>query len=292
MVGWLIYNKEDAKKNEAYIGFYLEEGHKRGIEIRLLFREEIEFGLEKNQLFISYKGGEVSSPDFVISRTIYPLLSSQVELMGIPVFNNSEVARICNDKALTYQYITRTGIPIIDSSFVINKDLNSQLEKITKPTVIKAVDGHGGSQVFLLDEKDINQPGLIKDIIAQMKDSDCVLQPLTGNRNSDLRVYVIGKDIIAAVIRRAHKGFRSNYSLGGEVSVYELSEQEKVMVNKIIEIFDFGLVGIDFLIGNKGELIFNEIEDVVGARMLYSCTDINLVGLYLDFIQNKIYKDN
>jgi gamma-F420-2:alpha-L-glutamate ligase len=59
-------------------------------------------------------------------------------------------------------------------------------------------------------------------------------------------------------------------------------------VNQILNLFDFGLVGIDFLIGDKGELIFNEIEDVVGARMLYQCTDINLVGLYLDYIQTRI----
>lgn len=288
MIGWLIYSEVDAKKNEVYIRFYLEEGYKRGVEIRLIYREALEFGIKGSQLFLSYEGREFAPPDFVISRTIYPLLSRQLELMGIPVFNNAEVARICNDKALTYQYIARTGLSIIDTSFVKNIDIRSQIEKITKPAVIKAVDGHGGSQVFLLEEKDLNQPGAIEEMIEQMKCSDSVLQPLTGNKNSDLRVYVIGKDIITAVIRTANTGFRSNYSLGGEISVYTLSDQEKVMVNKIIELFDFGLVGIDFLIGNNGELIFNEIEDVVGARMLYSCTKINLVGLYLDFILNRI----
>ena len=35
-------------------------------------------------------------------------------------------------------------------------------------------------------------------------------------------------------------------------------------------------------------MVFNEIEDVVGARMLYSKTDINIVSLYLDFILNEI----
>ena len=48
------------------------------------------------------------------------------------------------------------------------------------------------------------------------------------------------------------------------------------------------MVGIDFIIGDRNELIFNEIEDVVGARMLYQTSNINLVGLYLDYIKSEI----
>ena len=54
--------------------------------------------------------------------------------------------------------------------------------------------------------------------------------------------------------------------------------------------FDFGLVGIDFIVGNDGELIFNEIEDVVGSRMLYAVSDISVVPLYLDYIQARLRK--
>ena len=56
-------------------------------------------------------------------------------------------------------------------------------------------------------------------------------------------------------------------------------------MNKIIDLFEFGLVGIDFIIGDESELIFNEIEDVVGSRMLYQCApEINIVERYLRFI--------
>ena len=60
-------------------------------------------------------------------------------------------------------------------------------------------------------------------------------------------------------------------------------------MSKIVELFDFGMVGIDFIIGDSGELIFNEIEDVVGARMLYQCMPgVNLVGKYLRFIKETL----
>ncbi len=288
MTGWLIYSKADAIKNAAYIELYMEEAKVRGIEIILIYREELAFGVKHGKNDINYQETSVMLPSFAICRTIYPLLSCHLESMGIPVFNNGKVAEICNDKAKTYQYVAKAGIPIIDTCFIKNNEIRESFMKIKGPTVAKAVDGHGGSQVFLLDENVLNNPETIEDIINRMEDSDIVLQPLTGKKNSDLRVYVIGDKIVASVLRTADTGFRSNYSLGGQVCLYPLSDYEKMTVEKIIDLFEFGMVGIDFLIGEEGELIFNEIEDVVGARMLYHCSDINLVGLYIDFICKQI----
>jgi glutathione synthase/RimK-type ligase-like ATP-grasp enzyme len=55
------------------------------------------------------------------------------------------------------------------------------------------------------------------------------------------------------------------------------------MVEAIAQQFHFGLVGVDFIF-HKGELVFNEIEDAVGTRMLYMHTDMDIVRDYLDFI--------
>ena len=59
------------------------------------------------------------------------------------------------------------------------------------------------------------------------------------------------------------------------------------MVNKVIDIFDFGFVGIDFMFSD-GQMIFNEIEDVVGARMLYHLTDLDVVDIYVAHILKTI----
>jgi gamma-F420-2:alpha-L-glutamate ligase len=195
---------------------------------------------------------------------------------------------------------------MVDSSFYRNSQVSEALTMLQNETVIKAVDGHGGSQVFLINERQNNNPeegietldysgeemdGVRQYILNGIGSSDVVIQPFTGSRCQDLRVYVIGKEIIAAVLRTAASGFKSNYSLGGEVRLYELSEQELVIVNIIIDEFDFGLVGIDFIIGDNGELIFNEIEDVVGARMLYQTSEINIVERYLSYIYAVVIKN-
>lgn len=288
MVGWLIYSEQDIEKNKRYIDFYREEGKLQGIQIILLLVEKMEFGICNNTWFLTYNQKEIEYPDFAICRTIYPLLNKQLEYMGIKVFNNSQVAEICNDKAKTYQYIAGLGIQIVDSTFYQNSMVKQIFNKIQEPSVIKAVAGHGGNQVFLIDPNNSTEVEHQNNVIIQkLTSSDVVLQPLIGSRHQDLRVYIIGDEIIAAVLRTAKEGFKSNFSLGGEVAKYELSANEIQIVEKIIKHFEFGLVGIDFIIGDNGELIFNEIEDVVGARMLYQCTDINLVRLYIAFIRSK-----
>jgi len=279
---WIIYFKDSAEYNKTYIDFYIEEGRKLGINFRLILAEDIKFGVKDGKLFLSHFSGELSLPDFAVVRAIYPLLSKHLELMGIPVYNNSFVSEICNDKARTYQYLAQTGIPMADTCFYKNFQVEKQLP-IQAPTVIKAVDGHGGRQVFLVEDYKAYEHKA-NEIVRGIGSSDVVIQPLTGSRFQDLRVYVIGTQIIAAVLRTSKEGFKANYSLGADVRLYDLNEDEKKLVRTIIGKFEFGLVGIDFLIGDNGELIFNEIEDVVGSRMLYKCSDINIVELYLKFI--------
>lgn len=287
MIGWIIYFRQAADYNKQYINFYIEEGARLGVEIKLVLVEDLEFGIRNNSWFIKYQKSEVDYPDFVICRAIYPLLSRQLEYMGIRVFNNSSVAEICNDKARTYQYLASTKIAMADSCFYKGFQLDDIISNLNNERVVKAVEGHGGSQVFLLSPDQIRK-GDMAEIKQALYGSDLVLQPKIGHKNQDLRVYVIGKEIIAAVLRRAKEGFRANFSLGGEVCLYELSQEERELVKIIIDKFDFGLVGIDFLIGDDGQLIFNEIEDVVGSRMLYKCSDINIVERYLRYILDSI----
>ena len=187
---------------------------------------------------------------------------------------------ICNDKAKTYQYVAQLKIPMVETRFCKKNQLKLELQQMKNEVVVKSVSGHGGTEVFLVQNQEYDPRMLTIE-------SDFVIQPLVGNKHQDLRVYVLGKEILACVLRIAKEGFKSNFSLGGNVELYQLSEEQEENVNRITALFDFGLVGIDFIIADDGTLLFNEIEDVVGARMLYQCTDINLVKKYLSYIKLK-----
>lgn len=280
--GWLVYDRAGAEYNESYIRMHYEEAEKLSIQIELIYVEELSFGVEQQRPVVFYEGNKADRPDFVICRTIYPFLTRMLEQAGFTVFNNAKVAEIANDKAKTYAYLAEQGIPMADSRFIRRKDAKEAIGKLPEHWVVKAVDGHGGKQVFLKEK------GNIEEILEKTGQSDLVAQPFLDGPREDVRVYVLGKEILACVRRRAKDGFKSNFSLGGEVELYTLTEEEEQFVRKIIDRFSFGLVGIDFLINADGQFVFNEIEDVVGARMLYQLTDINLVERYFRFILEQI----
>ena len=89
------------------------------------------------------------------------------------------------------------------------------------------------------------------------------------------------------MLRTSTESFKSNYSLGGNVELYELNSEEKQMVNDILKVLYIDYGGIDFIF-NDGKAVFNEIEDAVGARMLYQVSDIDIIKEYVQYISNRV----
>lgn len=255
---WLIYNKSEALRNERYINFYFEKCALGGVDIKLVIIEE---GIDFSRL-----------PDAAIVRVMAPDLSERLEKMGVKVYNNSFLSRIANDKAETFLYLSAHGVETPETFLVTDSFMPPFF-----PIVLKPACGKGGRDVCMIKTYD--------EYLAYRKrvTEKCIAQRPVSDLGKDLRVYVVGNKIIAAMLRRSKKDFRSNFCLGGEARSYKLSKEEEEKVGKIISLFDIGYAGIDFMFDN-GKIIFNEIEDVVGARMLYIYTSVDPVAEYIDYI--------
>jgi len=67
-----------------------------------------------------------------------------------------------------------------------------------------------------------------------------------------------------------------------------LTEENKKSVKRILEYLKSDFIGIDFMLNQKVEFVFNEIEDVVGIRTLYEYGHIDTAKVYVEYIaQNK-----
>ena len=151
------------------------------------------------------------------------------------------------------------------------------------PVVIKPCCGHGGANVTLI--RNDEEYAKARQEIAP---DEYVIQPLATTIGRDMRVYIIGNKPIAAVLRTADGDFRSNFSLGGKVEAMTLSEEERTLISRVCEVFDFCLAGVDIMY-HEGHAVINEIEDVVGCRMLYKThPDIDVVPLYIDHILKEL----
>ncbi|MEG0580278.1 MAG: hypothetical protein RR490_10220, partial [Niameybacter sp.] len=110
MKGLLVYKNEDYKKNKSYAQLLIEYGKLLDLEIEVVHYEAIQMGVDEKGLWISSNHRSLEAIDFVINRTRESMLSKQLELMGIKVFNSYEVTHLANHKGRTHQFISSLGI--------------------------------------------------------------------------------------------------------------------------------------------------------------------------------------
>ena len=254
--GLIVYSIIDKDKNTWFIDKYIKSFQDRGVS--LIYKEESEVSsfVQNNEVsFVIYRGRN------------YRLVES-LEEKGIRCFNNHFTNKIANDKYLTYQFFSSLNLPVIPSF--------SSLEEVGEfPLIMKSVDGHGGQEVFLIKNQ--------KDAETKQKENKRYVYQKYYSNNSDLRLYVLNKQVIGAVLRQNKKDYRSNFSLGGEVQTYKPSQRIVDLAIKAATLLNADYIGVDFIKVNNRWCI-NEVEDPVGARMLYKTSKIDVIKLLTDYI--------
>jgi len=289
----LLYDEIDIKKNQWFISHFIEESQKRGIFMTLYTSQDLYNNLfSKDSLRtdnpIDWSKLD-SKPDFIINRSRDSFLSCCFEQNSIRSFNKSNIIKIANDKDYTYRYLKDVEhLPYVCCSIkelanIQKNDLPSLVSSLGFPLVIKPTDGHGGDNISLAINSDDYCNKIEYLIESENINRNYIFQKYSSHPGQDLRVYVMGNNILAGVMRSSDTDFRSNFSLGGKASLHNLSEEELTLVNKISSIFPADFIGIDFIY-DQGKPVLNEIEDAVGCRMLYSLTDIDVIPIYLDYI--------
>ena len=254
--GIIVYNDHDKELNQWFVDNCLKSLNYD--DFSLLYKEE-------NEALDYIKQNQV---DFVIYRARNYALLNAIECRGIRCFNNSLTNRIANNKYKTYEFLKENGFPCLET-FLDSGQLSF-------PFVMKSIDGHGGSEVYLISSEDEMKP----------VDKEYIYQGYLAN-NGDVRLYVLNGKIIGAVKRNNSHDFRSNFSLGGEVELYQPNKEMINIALKISELLKSDYIGVDFIIHDKG-FVVNEIEDPVGAKMLFKVAGIDAVSLFIEDIKSKL----
>ena len=263
MAGWLLYSPEGYAKNRWFADRILASAAKEGLEIALHLVSEAD-GLPSGP-----------TPDFAVMRVIRPDLSVLLEAKGVRVFNNEETARIANDKWETFRLARKLGIPVLETMRFTLPECSS----VRFPCVVKSLDGHGGNEVFFVRDANALEP-----LLASTGKRTFVAQPLCDEPGVDMRVYMLGGEAVAAVRRMSKTDFRSNFTLGGEVMSAAPDAGQLAVARRLHGWFGFDFAGVDF-IRHNGRWVLNEIEDVVGTRMLYATARFDVAAMFMRHVR-------
>lgn len=278
---WLLYEDQDLRVNADFAAMMQCLGADRGMHIQPVTVEELTLCMDGQGTPAIMREGKAVRPDVVLSRMRLSLYSRHLEAMGIAVYNNSTVCELCNDKRRTHQFLA--GLPMAATRF-ISKDAQPPS---AYPVVIKPACSHGGDRVTQVDAPQAWQSA-VQSILPQ----PALEQHPVEHSGRDLRVYVVFGQIVAAVMRTANAGIVSNFKRGGNVALHMPTLEEKALVQQVIERFakagaPLSFAGVDLLCDSHGPVV-GEVEDVVGSRMLYQTSDIDIAALFLDGLASKI----
>lgn len=281
--GWILYSDKEKGISDGYIDLYRKACEKNAMSAELgicgtEWTSGPEYERKLKELVIREK------PVYVINRTRDYHIARMLENMGILVFNNSKIAELGNDKAKAYHYMEQRGIPVMPTVYGIQKAPRWY------PAVIKSCDGHGGTEVYLVQNEAAWaewKSGHQAQNGSLPQKKQYIMQQASSEPGRDLRVYIVGNKITAAVLRTSDTDFRSNYCLGGRIELYTLSARERSLAEQAAAGLEIGMAGIDFIFHN-GEMIFNEIEDTAGARGLYALSDYDIADDYVRYIKKEL----
>ena len=209
------------------------------------------------------------------------------ESAGVPCVNSSPAIACANDKFATLQVLEAAGVRV-PPSVLINSP-NQVGEALTllghSPIVLKTLDGSQGTGVMLADSA-ASARSVADTWLTQ--GAPLVLQKFVGDKthqapSRDLRVLVVGGEIVAAVERTAPAGeFRANVHRGSICEPASLTSQEAHAALESARAVGLGVAGVDMLRTENGPLVL-EVNASPGLQGIEETTGVDCAGAIIAY---------
>lgn len=225
---------------------------------------------------------DVVIPRIGTSITDYGLaVVKQFELLGIKVVNGSSGIAQSRDKLRCLQVLAEKGFDIpITVLMRGSRAIKVALRHVHgTPAIIKLLQGTQGVGVMLVES-----PSSAESVIDTMSglQQDVIMQQyIAESRGSDIRAFVIGNQVVAAMRRQARMGeFRSNIHRGGEGVPISLKEPVKRLAVHAVKAVGLTVAGVDILESLTGPKII-EVNSSPGFEGIEKATGLNIARLII-----------
>lgn len=246
---------------------------------------------------------DIASGKTVANETLPPFaifwdkdvrLAKTLEAAGMKLFNSAGAIELCDDKSLTHiALMNRVPQPktvLIPLTFPrVGYTDCTFLEKIADylgfPFIIKQCFGSFGTGVYLARNMDEAKAALMKTAggaaIAQ--------QYIASSFARDIRAYVVGDKVAAAMLRHNESGdFRANVAQGGKADAYALNEAQAALAVKTAQILGCTFAGVDLLFGENGEMTVCEVNSNAHFAGISAATGVNIADKIIEAVAQRI----
>lgn len=274
----------------------VEAARARGHRVRVLDPLRCYMRIEPSKFAVHYKGRALADYDAVIPRvgasiTFYgTAVLRQFEMMGVFTPNSSDAILRARDKLRCLQLLAREGLGLPTTVFGDNPDDTNDLLAMLgdPPHVIKLVEGSQGQGVLLAEKKSASQS--VIEAFRGLYANFLVQEFIKEARGADIRCFVVGGRVVAAMRRQAREGeFRSNLHRGGSASTVQLSEAENDTALRAARVMGLNIAGVDLLRSKRGPLVL-EVNSSPGLEGIESTTGLDISGEIVEYLARRVRK--
>jgi len=210
----------------------------------------------------------------------------RLQRAGLYVINPPEAIEHCVDKYDILAILEENGIPVPKTATTenINEALKA-FKELGGDVIVKPLFGSRG-----IGATRVNDPEVASTIFRSIAFYHGViyLQEFVNHGLSDVRAFVIGNRVVAAM-RRMANNWKTNYSQGAKPVRIELEESLESLAVKSAQSIDCKIGGVDILESPPGPMVV-EVNSQPGWRGLQSVTSVNIADEIVDFVLSELKK--
>jgi len=269
----------------------VEAAKMRGHEVKVLDVLRCYMNITSMRPEMHYKGEKLEGFDAGIPRigasvTFYgTAVLRQFEMMGVYPLNESVAITRSRDKLRSLQLLSRKGIGLPVTGFAHKPDDIDDLIKMVggAPLVIKLLEGTQGIGVVLAETQKAAES--VIEAFMGLQAHILVQEFVKEAGGADLRCFVIGDRVVAAMKRQGKEGeFRSNLHRGGSPSLVRITPEERSIAVRAAQTMGLNVAGVDLLRSNHGSLVM-EVNSSPGLEGIEGCTGKDIAGMMIAFIE-------
>jgi len=276
----------------------VEAGEKRGHEVVIIDHSRCHLYMEQGKPTVSFEGEKIKDVDILIPRigaslTQYGAAVIQhFDIQGVPSLITSAALIRSRDKLRSLQYLSKSGIGIPKTVFARHpkaKDVGQLIDEIgTTPVILKLLESTHGNGVMKADSVSSAKSAL--EAFSGIK-KDIIIQEFIEEANGkDLRVFVVGGEIVAAMERSGAEGeFRSNLHKGGSAKSITLDKKTEMAAIESAKLLGLSVAGVDLLESKRGALVI-EVNSSPGLEGIEKYTGIDVAERIIEAAEKKFEK--
>jgi len=269
----------------------VEAAQKRGHEVVVIDPLRCYMNIATSQPEIHYKGKRLEGFDAIIPRigasiTFYgTAVLRQFEMLGTFPLNESVAISRARDKLRSMQLLSRKGIGMPVTGFAHSPDDTQDLLNLIggAPAVIKLLEGTQGIGVVLTETRKAAES--VIEAFRGLNAHFLVQEFIKEAGGSDIRCFVIGDKVVAAMKRQAKDGeFRSNLHRGGTAEIVRITPTERSTAVRAARIVGLNVAGVDILRSNHGPVVL-EVNSSPGLEGIETATKRDIAGQIIEFLE-------